>query len=167
MVTPPSLLTDWMEEWSSVSLWLLPYPRMSTSSDSDVEDIDEEEDVVESEELSDTERLLLQVSCMSRCVMREPRPSSLRRKKRCSRYRWSLWADCFFSRSSRFFIKCFALVSSPSVVCLEPSGPRGTISFNFSKHVRRCARLFFSNSLCVVRLFCSFDFDRCLFEIFE
>ena len=46
-------------------------------------------------------------------------------------------------------IKCLALLRSPRVVCLELSCPTGTISFRFSKQLRRCARLFFSNSLWV------------------
>lgn len=39
------------------------------------------------------------------------------------------------------FINFFALVNNPNVVCLEASGPRGTMSFSFSKQLRRCARL--------------------------
>lgn len=35
----------------------------------------------------------------------------------------------------------FALVNNPKVVCLDASGPKGTISLSFSKHVLRCARL--------------------------
>lgn len=38
-------------------------------------------------------------------------------------------------------INLFAFVSSPKVVCLEASGPKGTMSFSFSRQVRRCARL--------------------------
>lgn len=47
-------------------------------------------------------------------------------------------------------MNCFALVSSPSVVCRFDSGPSGTISFNFSRQLRRWARRFFSSSLWVV-----------------
>lgn len=38
-------------------------------------------------------------------------------------------------------INLFALVNNPKVVCFDASGPNGTMSFNFSKQVRRCARL--------------------------
>lgn len=34
-----------------------------------------------------------------------------------------------------------AFVRRPNVVCLEASAPKGTISFNLSKQLRRCARL--------------------------
>ena len=38
-------------------------------------------------------------------------------------------------------MKCLARVSSPKVVCRADSGPSGTRSFNFSRHVRSWARL--------------------------
>ena len=38
-------------------------------------------------------------------------------------------------------IKLLALVKSPKVVCLEESGPTGTMSFNFSKQCRKFALL--------------------------
>lgn len=38
-------------------------------------------------------------------------------------------------------IYLFALVNSPSVVCLDASAPRGTISFSLSKHDLKCALL--------------------------
>lgn len=34
-------------------------------------------------------------------------------------------------------IKCLALLSSPKVVCLELSAPKGTMSFNFSRQFLR------------------------------
>ena len=39
------------------------------------------------------------------------------------------------------FIKALALVKSPKVVCLEDSGPTGTMSFNFSKQCLKLALL--------------------------
>ena len=38
-------------------------------------------------------------------------------------------------------IKALALVKSPKVVCLEDSGPTGTMSFNFSKQCLKFALL--------------------------
>ena len=38
-------------------------------------------------------------------------------------------------------MKCLARVNSPSVVWRADSGPNGTKSFNFSKHVLNWARL--------------------------
>ena len=44
-------------------------------------------------------------------------------------------------RSQPTFIKLFAFIRRPKVVCLEESGPNGTISFNFSKQYLKFALL--------------------------
>ena len=57
--------------------------------------------------------------------------------------------DGFKIKREITLIKCLALLRRPSVVCLELSAPTGTKSFRFSKQLRKCARRFFSSSLCV------------------
>merc|ERR1719341_1410444 len=73
--------------------------------------------------------------------------SKRRRKYLCSLERVSLAERLFLSLSSNDLIKCLALLSRPSVVCLDVSVPRGTRLLRFSKHPLRWARLFFSSSL--------------------
>jgi len=80
--------------------------------------------------------------------------SSLRSSKRrlrylCSRWRSSFADKLFLSLSSKFLIKCLALLSSPRVVWRELSAPTGTRSFRFSRQLLRWARRFFSSSLWV------------------
>lgn len=41
----------------------------------------------------------------------------------------------------RTLMNALAFVSKPKVVCLLDSGPNGTISFNFSRQLRKWARL--------------------------
>lgn len=119
-----------LPQLSSVSLGELPYPKMSTSSDSELEEV--------------VELVVVLHSLMLR---------SCRRYWPCINDSNLFWSCCcvffnctfvewfFFSLSSSIRIKLFAFVNSPKVVCLEDSLPTGTMSFNFSKQYLKCARL--------------------------
>lgn len=163
MVTPLSLDALCTLEWSSVSLWVLVYPITSTSSDSEMDETDDETDA--SEETVDVEHSLTERRLDTFCTglvpvagppmasteaYEPPSCSSRRPRYRCSRRSWSLCDEFLRSWRSSVFIKLLALVSSPSVVCRAESWPRGTISFSFSRQFLKCALLFFSSSLCVV-----------------
>jgi len=135
-VLPPDLMLEWSSSLTP------PYPITSTSWSSDSELDEWSEDTVEVDDSEIDRRLCIASTWLDKS-------SNLRRRYLCSRLKFSFWAPCFRSFSSKFLIKCLALLRRPRVVCRELSAPTGTKSFNFSKHVRRCARRFFSNSLCV------------------
>jgi len=122
---------------------------MSTSCSSDSEFEDWMDDTVEVDDSLTLLRLWMS-------AIWSDNSSRRRRRYLCSLCRFSRAVKLLRSRSSKFLMKCLALLSRPRVVCRELSLPTGTISFRFSRQLLRCARLFFSSSLCVDLFPCGF-----------
>lgn len=158
------LLSFWLNSLLGMCVCFYCEDESNSRKHADSYSLSSEVGEVEADEIPELDSLILLILCalvfVFEFVVVSPtfsdNWSSLRSRYLCSRTSWSFWNLLFLSLSSRLRIKPLALLSRPNVVWRFDSPPKGTNSFSLSRHPRRCARLFFSNSLWVVRLPCDF-----------